>query len=189
MASDKPRILQGGRDMLWSLLALGAFCVVIAAIANQCTLSPGGPTAGPVPSFDMSAGLQYDAQSLDFPIREPVVPDGWQTNSGSRAVVAGDAGGDATTVGFIDAGGRYLQYTQSSADELPLVGFVAGEPRYAEGSEDIAGRTWVVYGGQGVEPIWVADFGQSRILISGSAGEESFVTLATAVENAPILEP
>ncbi|MFC9557096.1 DUF4245 domain-containing protein [Rhodococcus sp. NPDC056960] len=187
MASDKPRILHNNRDMVWSLLPLVLFCVLIAGIASQCTFSPGGPTSGPIPSFDIDAALKYDAQDLPFPVRKPATPEGWTPNSGSRSIVSGDNGGDSSTVGFITEAGRYIQLTQSNAAETVLVPFVAGGPRTATGTEDVAGHSWIVYGGEGVEPIWVSDFGDVRLLVTGSASPEAFTQLTTAAADAPIL--
>jgi hypothetical protein len=44
-----------------------------------------------------------------------------------------------------------------------------------------------VYGGEGVESIWVSDFGDVRLLVTGSASEEAFEQLTTAAAEAPIL--
>jgi Protein of unknown function (DUF4245) len=187
VASDKPRILHNNRDMVWSLVPLVLFCVLIAGIASQCTFSPGGPTSGPIPSFDVGAALKYDAQDLPFPVRGPETPEGWTPNSGSRSIVSGDGGGDSSTVGFITEAGRYIQLTQSNAAETVLVPFVAGGPRTATGTEDVAGHSWIVYGGEGVEPIWVSDFGDVRLLVTGSASPEAFEQLTTAAADAPIL--
>lgn len=172
--------------MVWSLAPLVLFCVIIAGIASQCTFSPGGPTAGPIPEFDLDAALDYDAKELDFPIRHPGVPDGWTPNSGSRAIVDG---GDASTVGFITQAGRYVQLTQTNADETPLVAFIAGEPRTATGTEEAGGHSWVVYGGEGVEPIWVSDFTDTRIAVTGSGSAGEFEQLANAVGEAQPLRP
>lgn len=185
--SDKPRILHNNRDMVWSLVPLVLFCVLIAGIASQCTFSPGGPTSGPIPSFDVDAALKYDAKDLSFPIREPATPEGWTPNSGSRSVVGGNSGGEVSTVGFITSAGRYIQFTQSSAVETTLVPAVAGEPRRATGTQEIAGHTWVVYGEEGVEPIWISDFGEVRLLVTGSASTEAFEQLTTAAANARVL--
>ncbi|NLG54313.1 MAG: DUF4245 domain-containing protein [Rhodococcus sp.] len=187
MAYQKPRILQSNRDMFWSLIPLALMCVLLAGVASQCQFSPGGPTTGPIPSFDLESALRYDSQDLDFPVRQPVIPEGWTPNSGSRSVVTGDNGGETSTVGFITPPGRYIQFTQSSANEMSLVSYVAGGLRTATGVEDVAGHNWVVYGGEGVEPIWIADFEGVRLLLTGSADEESFATLATAVAEAPVL--
>ncbi|NLU82807.1 DUF4245 domain-containing protein [Rhodococcus sp. HNM0569] len=189
MASSKPRILNSNRDMLWSLIPLALFAVIIAGIASQCTFSPGGPTTGPIPSFDVDAALDYDAQTLPFPVRNPEIPEGWTPNSGSRSIVTGNDGGDATTVGYIDTAGRYLQLTQSNAAEDELVRFVAGEPRSATGTENAGGQTWIVYGGADVEPIWISDFGDVRVLLTGAGDDDAFRTLADAVAAAEVPAP
>lgn len=189
VASQKPRILNDSRDMAWSLIPLVLACLVIAGIASNCSFSPGGPTAGPAPTFDIDAGLRYDSRELGFPIRQPETPEGWQPNSGSRSIITGTEGGDSSTVGFITTAGRYVRFTQSDAGEDELVRFVAGEPRVATGVQQVGERDWVVYGGDNVEPLWVADFGDVRILIGGSGGDEEFTELAAAAGRVEPLEP
>lgn len=189
MANSKPRILNNNRDMVWSLIPLVIACLLIAGIASQCTISPGGPTQGPIPNFDVDAALQYDARELSFPIRNPQVPEDWTPNSGSRKSVAGDQGGDVSNVGYISGAGRYIKLTQSNATEDVLVPFVVGEARYASGTQPLDGQEWVVYEQQGSEPVWVTDLGDVRLLITGSGTSEEFTTLAVATTNAEPLVP
>jgi hypothetical protein len=180
--AEKPRVLIGTRDMVWSIAALVVFMVVIAGIASRCEWNVGGPKAGPIPNFDAHAALQYDADELGFPIREPAVPEGWTPNSGRRAILANEY--DATTVGYIDSEGNYIQLTQSNAPEEALVPYIADEPRIGTGQQDLDGRDWMVYGGEGVEPIWITNFGEVRVLLTGNASDDSFATLARAVQQA-----
>ncbi|MGB7234728.1 MAG: DUF4245 domain-containing protein [Rhodococcus sp. (in: high G+C Gram-positive bacteria)] len=189
MANSKPRILNNNRDMVWSLIPLVIACLLIAGIASQCTLSPGGPKQGPIPNFDVDAALQYDATELDFPIRNPVVPEDWTPNSGSRQSIAGDQGGDVSNVGYISGAGRYIKLTQSSAMEEVLVPFSVGESRYAAGSETIDGNEWVVYEQEGAEPVWVTDLGDVRLLVTGSGSAQEFTELAAATTRAVPLTP
>ncbi|ORI17760.1 hypothetical protein BJD99_13515 [Rhodococcus sp. 1163] len=189
MANSKPRILNNNRDMVWSLIPLVIACLLIAGIASQCTLSPGGPTQGPIPNFDVNAAMQYDASELGFPIRNPKVPDDWTPNSGSRGSIAGDQGGDTSTVGYISDAGRYNRLTQSNASEDVLVPFAVGEPRFASGTQSIDGKEWVVYTQQSEEPVWVTDLGDVRLLITGSGSSEEFTTLAAATTEATPLTP
>lgn len=188
VAGSKPRYLQDNRDIIWSLIPLVLFMVVIAAIARSCSFSPGGPTAGPVPQFDVDAALAFDAAELDFPIRNPVVPDSWQSNSGSRGTATGNGGGDVSTVGYITDAGRYLQLSQSSATEESLVPWVAGDSRASTGVDDVGGNQWVQYAEEGVEPIWITNLGDVRVLVTGSGSADEFTTLATAVGEASPLE-
>lgn len=190
VANSKPRILNNNRDMVWSLIPLIIACLLIAGVASQCTLSPGGPQQGPIPNFDADAALQYDASELGFPVRNPAVPDDWTPNSGSRQTITGEQGGDVSNIGYISGAGRYNKLTQSDADEQVLVPFVVdGEERYASGTELVDGTEWVVYEREGDEPVWVADLGDVRLLITGSGTTEEFTTLAEATTSAEPLDP
>jgi hypothetical protein len=190
VANSKPRILNNSRDMVWSLIPLVIACLLIAGIASQCSLSPGGPKQGPIPNFDIDTALQYDASEIGFPVRNPAVPEDWTPNSGSRPTIAGDNGGPVSTVGYITGSGAYLQLTQTSAVEEVLVPFVAGEETvYASGTQNVSGRDWVVYGEEGSRKYWVSDFGDVRILLGGTAGTEDFTTLAESLEVTEPLTP
>ena len=189
VAEKKPRILQNNKDMMWSIIPLVLLCLIVAGVASRCSFSPGGPTSGPVPQFDVSASLKYDAGVLGFPVRDPAVPEDWQPNSGSRGVVGGDSGGDVTTVGYITSKGRYLQLSQSAATEEALVPWVAGDLRSPTGVAPVGGDRWVEYAEEGSEPIWVTDLGDVRVLIKGSGTTEEFTELATAVDAAQPLTP
>ena len=189
MANSKPRILNNNRDIVWSLIPLVIACLLIAGVASQCSLSPGGPKQGPIPNFDVNSALQYDAAEIGFPVRNPSVPEGWTPNSGSRATISGDSGGPVTTVGYITETGGYLQLTQTSASEELLVPFVAGETVYASGAQNVSGREWVVYGEEGSRTYWVSDFGDVRILLGGTATKDDFTTLAATLDETPPLAP
>lgn len=178
--ASKPRIMLGPRDLVWSLIPLVLICVVFAGLASQCRVSPGGPTAGPVPSFDAKDALAADAARMSFPIRNPQLPPGWKPNSGSRSSVGGQGGGQVSTVGYVTTDGRYLAFTQSNAEEEALVRSVDSEAT-ATGTEKAAGRTWVVYGEPGRESIWVADLGGVRVLLRGAGSHKEYTQLAEAV--------
>lgn len=185
-ADNKPRILQGSRDMVWSLAPLIIACLLIAGLVGQCSWSPGGPKDGPIPHFDAAAALQGDAALLDFPIRLPDVPDEWTPNSGSRRDIGSSV---ATTVGFVTAERLYLQLTQSDAgvDELAEA-YADGSPQRA-GEQQVGGADWTVFTDTTSEPLWITDAGDVRILITGSGTDADYRTLAEAVTAAQPLEP
>src|SRR6201993_3056191 len=60
----KPRLLQDGRDMFWSLGPLVVGCIVLAGLVGMCSFQPGGPKTGPPPSYDAPAALRADAVPL-----------------------------------------------------------------------------------------------------------------------------
>ena len=45
----KPRLLQDGRDMFWSLAPLVVACIVLAGLVGMCSFQPSGPSDGAVP--------------------------------------------------------------------------------------------------------------------------------------------
>ena len=62
----------------------------------MCSFAPGGPGQGPAPTYDAPAALQADADALKIPIRLPQLPEGWQSNSGSREGIDGGRTDPAT---------------------------------------------------------------------------------------------
>ena len=115
--------------MFWSLVPLVIACVVLAGLVGTCSLQTRGPAQGTIPAYDAAAALQGDADVLDFPVRLPNLPAGWQPNSGGRdgieagrACPAGQRQRALTSrVGYIAPSKMYVSLTQSNADETALV--------------------------------------------------------------------
>jgi hypothetical protein len=192
-------LLQDGRDMFWSLAPLVAACIVLAAVLGMCSFAPGGPGPKPAPDYDAPAALQADADALRMPIRVPVLPEGWHSNSGSRTGIdAGrtDPSGQparavSSTVGYLTPAGMYMSLTQSNADEEKLVGSIDPD-MVPTGTQDVDGVRWVSYEGEGTaEPLWTARLngptGVAQIAIKGAGGTDEYRTLAAAVQKQPPL--
>ncbi len=203
----KPRLLQDGRDMFWSLAPLVIGCILLAGMVGMCSFGPGGTNRGTVPSYDAAAALRADAAMLGFPIRLPQLPAGWQPNSGSRGGIEngrtdpsnGQRLNAATsTVGYISPTGMYLSLTQSNADEDKLVGSLHSA-MYPTGTVDVAGTSWVVYQGSdqnqdqngATEPVWstrlTSPVGATQVAITGAGSTDQFRTLASATQSQPPL--
>ena len=196
----KPRLLQDGRDMFWSLAPLVIGCILLAGLVGMCSFQPGGTNQGTVPSYDAAKALRADATTLGFPIRLPQLPQGWQPNSGGRGGIAdgspGSARGDrlhasTSTVGYISPTGLYLSLTQSNADEDKLVGAIHPS-MYPSGTVDVNGIRWVTYQGDGgVEPVWTTRLnspaGPAQVGITGAGNTDEFRTLAAATQTQPPL--
>jgi uncharacterized protein DUF4245 len=197
----KPRLLQDGRDMFWSVAPLVLACIVLAGVLGMCSFQTGGPGEGPIPHYDAPAALQADADALKIPIRLPQLPDGWQSNSGSRKGIDGGrtdpvsgqpARAVSSTVGYLAPSGMYLSLTQSNADEAKLVASLDTD-MYPTGTADVDGVTWVVYegsqeDGDDAEPVWTTRLngptGPAQIAIKGAAGTDEYRTLAAATQTA-----
>jgi hypothetical protein len=177
----KPRLLQDGRDMFWSLAPLVLACIVLAGLVGMCSFQPTGPHSGPPPSFDAAAALRADAAQLGFPVRVPQLPDDWHANSGRRGNF--DAA-RTSTIGYLTPGNHYLSLTQSNGSEQQVVASISRD-LHPTGVQSVDGVTWVVYEGAD-EPVWTGQLdgpGRTQIAITGSGDAEEFRTLAAATQH------
>jgi hypothetical protein len=195
----KPRLLQDGRDMFWSIAPLVVACIVLAGMLGMCSLQLGATNRGPVPSYDAAGALRADAETLGFPVRLPRLPEGWQSNSGSRGGIENGRTDPSTgqrlnaktsTVGYISPTGMYLSLTQSTADEDKLVGSIHPS-MHPTGTVDVDGIHWIVYEGDTTEPVWTTRLdspaGPTQIAITGAGSSDQFRTLAAATQSQPPL--
>lgn len=141
-----------------------------------------------MPAFDLDAGLEYDAKELGFPIRHPEVPE--------LAVQLGEPQHHLRQRRrrFEHRGVRHCRWSLRAFHPVrcrrgrtrPVRrGWFTSRHR----RQQIGTRDWTVYGGDGVEALWVSDFGDVRILIGGSGTDEEFTELATTVGVAEPLTP
>jgi hypothetical protein len=151
--------------------------LVLGFLSGGVGFSP-GPVADPsaVRVVDAPAQLRGLAGSVPFAVRVPATPAGWRSNSVGTDVV-GDR--KAIRVGHLTPSAGYLQLQQSDATEEALLTALGGRP--AQGAQDVAGTRWVVYGTRPAEPVWIADVKGVRLALTGSATDDEFRTLATAV--------
>ncbi|HEY0640774.1 MAG TPA: DUF4245 domain-containing protein [Pseudonocardiaceae bacterium] len=171
------------RDMVLSLLPLVALILLFAGVVGMCSFSPGGPSTDPgaAPTVDASAELTRAAREVGFAVREPRLPDDWRANSFALQEVDARARTRAVRTGWLVPGG-YLRLSQSDADEPSLVEFETRVDRpAAQGVVDVSGVSWVRYPSVRDESAWVADLDGVRLLVTGSATEDEFRALATAV--------
>lgn len=183
MAEAKPRILQGNRDMFWSVVVLMVIVGVFAGLAGQCAFTPSGPEQGPIREFDAQASLAQDARTLDFPIRSPEIPEGWTANSG-RVQALGET--TSSHAGWVTGERSFIELVQSDAPEDAFRS-LDGNPRPSRTMVPVSGREWSVYSGDAVRPVWVLDMGDVRVGVTGSAPTSDFETMAAAVQVTPPL--
>ncbi len=190
--------------MFWSLIPLVIGCILLAGMVGMCSFQPSSGNKAVIPSFDAAQALRMDAATLGFPIRQPHLPDGWRSNSGSRGGIENGRTDPSTgqrlnaptsTVGYISPTGMYLSLTQSNADEDKLVRSIHPSA-YPTGAVDVAGTNWVVYQGDGqrgadAEPVWTTRLtgpsGATQIAITGAGSTDQFRTLASATQSQPPL--
>lgn len=171
--------------MILTLAVMALALVVTVGFTGLCSFNPGEPENGPVREVDADAFLQMESARLPFPVRAPESPEGWRPNS----TRAGSAAGHPTSIlGFVTANGDYVHamQTDAPAGDLPA----DGKARISAGTVDVDGVTWEVR--EGTEPnvrrTWVADLGDARVLLEGSANDDEYRTLAKAMQDAKIVE-
>ena len=169
-----------------TLIVIIAVMALTVAFTGMCSLNPGRPENGPVQEVDARQFLDIEARGMAFPLRYPQMPDGWTTNSARRSSVDG---APAPVVGWVTAQGAYVQLLQT---DRPLEDAVKDHDDYArkeQTSTSIAGADVHVYTSEehDARVLWVADLGDVRLLVSGTAGETEYTQLMEAtLKTAPI---
>ncbi len=167
-------------NLVLALLAsLGIVALLVAVVVRP---------EGTLPTVDYRQ-VGADAQgSVDEPLAVPDLPAGWTAN---RAELVG-APADGVVrweIGFLTPGGEYIALTQGiDANDS----WVADAVRSARSSatQSHGGLTWDVYDRRevpdagNVEYALVTTSGASTIVLGGTAADEEFAVLATAVAEA-----
>lgn len=186
VADEKPRILQGGKDMVLSVGVVVLVMVLMVGFTGMCSWNPGAPKQGPVQEVDAETFTSMEARTMNFPVRMPEAPEGWVTNSARRSFIASTP---AVTIGWVTVDGGYLQLTQSGELLDDAVKGIDPDPRTLESTQDIAGEEVQIYSSEdnAVRDLWAVDLGDSRILLTGAGTDEEFSTLLeTTIEAAPL---
>ena len=180
---QKPRAFQSTKDIVLSLVVLLVAMFLTVGFTGLCSFDPGeADRSGPVQEVDAASVLQMDARSLDIPIRNPEMPEGWVPNSARRVMVGGEP---SSLVGWVVNGENYISLTQTGADFK-----VATQPddslREETDTETTGDVEWHIFTGEDARPLWVADLGDVRLAIETMASQEQ---TRTAAEKIAATEP
>lgn len=170
------------KDM-WGAVGILAVVLVVVLGLNG-TIGFGNSTDnGQTPVADVTGGLQKSAAALKLPLEIPQgLPADWQPNSfaqtdpftagGTRIVVRG---------GWITESGRFVGLVQSTDSPADLIGNEIAQGLTSKAVVQAGGVDWDVYPGQRSEVAWVHAAGPIAVMITGSASEDDFRTLADAL--------
>jgi Protein of unknown function (DUF4245) len=172
------------RDLIGSLVVLLVIVGAIVGIGRGCSFSPGGPSvAAPTRTVDVGLDLASAARSVDFPIRRPSLPADWRANTASTTAV-GRGDSVIVRVGWLTPA-RYIQLSQSGGSVNDVVIAETGQAEaISSGSVDVNGTRWTTYPGRRAEQAWVTKLDRTTVLITGTADEAEFRTMATAIQTA-----
>ncbi|MEU8493904.1 DUF4245 domain-containing protein [Pseudonocardia alni] len=184
------------RDLIWACLILVPVALLIFSVGGSCSFSPGTPAedAASAPTVDAPARIAEYARGSTFPLRLPDVP--FRVNSTDRGPVEG--GGTAVRIGFVTPDADFLSLVQTDGSVEGVLATESGSagrgdgPPTMRGTVQAGGLTWEVYGAEGGEPFRIATLPgrpEVRVLVTGSASDEQFRTLAEALVAAPPVAP
>ena len=172
------------RDLIGSLVVLLVIVGAIVGIGRGCTFSPGGPSvAPPTRTVDVAGNLDAAARSVAFPIRRPALPADWRANTSSTTAV-GRGDSVIVRIGWLTPA-RYIQLSQSGGALDDVVIAETGQAdAISSGSVDVNGTRWTTYPGRRAEQAWATRLDNTTVLITGTADEAEFRTMATAIQTA-----
>ncbi|WP_257182818.1 DUF4245 domain-containing protein [Corynebacterium cystitidis] len=184
MAADqKPRIFQGGRDMMISMGILLLLMFVAVGFTGLCSFNPGAPENGPVKEVDAKTFIHMEAQGMNFPVRYPEMGEGWMTNSARRSMVGNEP---APVVGWVTPNEGYIAMTQTGQELDAAVRGIDSDPRELESTTEIAGHEVELYTSEydDVRDLRAVDMGDSVLLFTGAGSDEEFRQLIETTINA-----
>jgi hypothetical protein len=183
-----PRSALTVRDLLGAVGLLVLVVLVIGGLTRGCSFAPAGPIVDPGagPTVDAPGQLRALAGSTPFTLRVPAVPADWRANA-VGTVEVGQPSHRAVRTGYVLPSGRYLRVVQSDADEAALLSEESRGTPVASGPVDVAATSWVTYSDGTPEPIWIAQVGGVRLLITGSGDDAERRTLASATTGGAVL--
>lgn len=184
-APARPRSVKTVQGLLLTLVPLVLGVLAIAGLAGQCAFNPGAadPRGGAVRTVDAGQQLPVLARSASFPVRVPQPAPSWRSNSAGLDRLGRDV---VVRVGWITPEGGYLRLSQSSAARHELLSAGTGARPEPAGTVRVRDRDWAVHATADGARVWLADLGEVRLLITGSAGEPEYRALAAATLDGPV---
>ena len=174
-ARRRRRSNQTAKNLVLSIAAsLGIVLFLVLVVVR--------PDPAPLVIDHLAAATEAE-QSLGETVAAPIVPPTWVAN---RAELAGSGGVDEWTIGFITADETFIGLVQGF-DANPT--WLRDTLRDAGEGDDveIAGLTWQRFDRRGVDGVGLREYalvtetGSSTIVLYGTAVDDDFALLATAV--------
>lgn len=174
--------------MMLSLTVTVALMLLVVGATGLCTINPENSQRAAVRDVDAQSFLELEARASDAAIREPQLPEGWQSNSARRASVAGTP---ASVVGWITPSEGFVEAWQTIAPADAALNQFDDNFRDQQETRTLDGTEVTVKtsSDRGVRDIWVADLGDARVIVTGSSSDEDFATLMQAFIDAEPITP
>jgi len=170
--------------MAISMGLIAVVALVLFGMYGGVSFSPGGPTDGQAPTADVTGGLQRAAPLVGFPVIIPAgLPQSWNPSSFSftEESAASAEKPPAVRAGWLTDQGRFITVVQSNGAVANVLAAELGAVAAPGGTERVGVAEWTVTSGRRDEVAWVRTAGDVTFVITGSASDDDFRTLATAV--------
>jgi hypothetical protein len=170
------------KDMWGAVAVLVVALVVVLGLMGNISLGNDSDN-GETPTADAVGGFQRSAAALQLPLAVPQgLPAEWQANSFYQTDPA-TAGGTATRIGggWLTGEGKFITLIQSTSAPDVLAADVFQGGRTSTAVVQAGGAEWSSYPGARDEVAWVRTAGPVTLLITGSASEDDFRTLADSI--------
>jgi hypothetical protein len=178
LASATRRSNQNTRNLILALLAsLGVVALIVLVVVR-----PQSVDREPVDYVKIATEAQGD---FDVPLAVPRLPDGWWANR-AESVPAGADGVQSWQIGLITPSTQFIELVQGidANDTWVSQQTVRSE---ATGRVLIGDTEWIVYDRRDVEDpgnrayALVSTFGDSTVVLGGTASDAEFATVAESV--------
>ncbi len=171
----KRRANQSVKNLILSLVAsLGIVLFLIVVVVQQ---------SDPLPPVDYLSTAEEASAGLGSDVIAPIVPPTWSAN---RADLSASGGVREWYIGFLTADEEFIALVQGYDTNPTWLSDILRSPRSSE-SVEIAGVTWSLYDRREVEAAGLRQFALvtetvgSTIVLYGTASEDEFTQLATAI--------
>jgi len=176
-ASAARRANQTAVNLVIALLA----SLAVVALILLVVVRPQGIEREPIDYAEIAAGAE---DSTGVPLAAPRLPEGWSANRAE--LVRGDDGILTWRIGFVTPAEQYIGLVQGIDADDRWAGDQVEHARES-GTARLGGVSWRSYDRRS-EPdpgnlayALVAGFGDSTVVLGGTASDEEFEVLATAV--------
>ncbi|HIX79585.1 MAG TPA: DUF4245 domain-containing protein [Candidatus Corynebacterium faecipullorum] len=186
MASeDKPKIFEDARDITLTVGVILIMMFLAVGATGLCSINP--EKSGPVQNVDAATFLEMEARGSGAVIREPDMPEGWQPTAARRKQMGGESG---AVVSWLTTNEGYVESAQTQLALGDVPGAYDSNYRANFEQREVAGQDVEILSSddKDVRPLWIADLGDARLVLTGSASDADYEAALTAFAEAEPLQ-
>lgn len=161
--------------------------LAVVGATGLCSINP-ETREDQTPAVDARTFLELEARAGEIHVRDPQMPQGWKPNAARRTQIGGEP---APRVSWVTQAEGYVESTQTSLGVEEAIAGYDGQYRPNRSVRRVD-KTDVLAAGSddsSVRPLWVADLGDARVVITGAADDADFAAAVRAFALASPIHP